>query len=119
MKYLVFFFLMPSPVYAAIPFKEFNLRRPDASEMKSLSSYSQSHLAVVIAYGNECPILRKNIPALNKIYARSSQKVAFFLVNSVPKVKDQEILKETKEYALIAPIAGVRTSPPFGCEISY
>ena len=104
MKCLVFFFLMTSPVYAAIPFKEFNLRRLDASQMKPLSSYSQSNLAVVIAYGNECPILRKHIPALNKIYVRYSQKVAFFLVNSVPKVKDQEILKETKEYALIAPI---------------
>jgi hypothetical protein len=83
------------------------LRRLNEKQFKTIKSIAKSDLIVLIAYGNECPILRKFVPAINNMFAHyDAKKVSFFLINTISSSGDADktINAELKKFKLKAPV---------------
>ncbi len=94
MKFLLFFFISFN-IYALEIFPKLNLKEVSAKNQDLKSKI------VIIAYGNECPILRKHSPYLKSLAEEfKNQDVSFVLINAVNGLDDKTLLDELNSYDL-------------------
>lgn len=71
-------------------------------ETKSFTDLSKSRYAVILAFGAECPILRKHVPTINRLGKELEKKsVSFFLVNTIASMSDEKIEEERKDFKIV------------------
>lgn len=106
-RFLLLLFLpviFQTVVQAETKFKDVELVSLDGKK-QTLASLAHNDLIVLVAFGSECPILRKHIPQLNALHEKfEGEKVKMIMVNTI-KTQSKEILQEEiKNYALNAEI---------------
>lgn len=91
-------------------------RGADASSVRSLESKptalktesgageielaESDKIAVVVAYGVGCPVMRQNIPGFLALEREMGKKVRFIYVDGNPQDTDEKIREEAKTYGL-------------------
>lgn len=122
MKFLNSFFLLiflSTPLFATEKIGETVLRDISTGNKAKIKDLAQSDLVVLVAYGLECPILRKHTPMLRELVEKYGQKkVSFIFINAIKSSTDQEILENNKEYNIASTIYEDR-NPPLLKELKF
>lgn len=106
LKYLLpFIFMISFTVQSADELKNVRLRTISSDQWQTLADIARNDLVLIIAYGSECPILRKHTPELNNIIEKyGTNKIHVVVVNTVKNLSDERLAEEKTDYAVKAPV---------------
>lgn len=122
MKLIISFLLLSLLSFnlsAAEKISETVLRDISTGNKTAVKDLAKSDLVVLVAYGLECPILRKHTPVLRAMVERYGKKnISFIFINAIKSSTDKEILENNKEYNVGSTIYEDRT-PPLLKELNF
>ncbi len=100
MKFLLALLLIfSSSAFSGEKISEAVLREIGGTKKVMLKDIAKGDLVVLVAYGLECPILRKHTPVLRAMVEKYSKKnVSFIFINAIKSSTDDEILANNKDY---------------------
>jgi thiol-disulfide isomerase/thioredoxin len=99
-KLLILFFSI-SAAYSQDLLSSFHLRRINSENEELFKDIVIKDLAVVIAYGKDCPILRKQVPVINALNSKYSESISFILINAVKSLNDEILDEERTSFSLV------------------
>lgn len=84
---------------------DLNLKDNNGGIISLKTLASDKKFLVIIAQGNECPVMRQNIPAFNEIQNKyKNDPVLFLMVNGVQNDDFETINKEISDYKIRIPV---------------
>lgn len=99
MKLFFVLFFISYSLFAKERIEEATLRDLSNNKKMTVKSIAKSDLTVLVAYGLECPILRKHTPTLKSLVEKFEKKnVSFIFINAIKSSTDEEILVNNKEF---------------------
>ena len=93
------FFLIATNSFADVTVKDIELKKIPNTEFKKISDLTKSDLIIIVAYGIECPILRKHTATLKKLVPElSKDNIPVYFVNLIKHTTNDELLENIKSY---------------------
>lgn len=96
---ILILFLITTNLFAEVKVGDIELRKIPNADFNRISTLTKDDLIIIVAYGTECPILRKHTSTLKKMIPElSKNNIPVYFVNLIKHTSDQELLENLKSY---------------------
>lgn len=111
---VTYFLMFLSNAFADIKVSDIELKKLGTSEFIKISDITKDDLVIVVAYGTECPILRKHTPTLKKMIPDLAKKnIPVLFVNLIKHTTEAELVENLKSYDVGADVYNPKNSADF------
>lgn len=111
LTFIFLFCLLVTNAFADVLVRDIELRKITSEEFKKINDLTKSDLVIIVAYGIECPILRKHTTTFKKMIPElSKNNIPVFFLNLIKHTTNDELIENSKSYDIGGDIYSPKSS---------